>query len=171
MEIEARIIIEMMGRPADYLLNTINQLLLLLDKEPDVKVIEKKVHEAKKVVGDKMAQDLFSTFAEVTIKTEMGKIFFVVSKYMPSHIEILSPENIRISNTDFSNLLTEFAARLHRYDEIAKGALVRNQILENQLRKFKPVVPMPAATPVVNQTVQKKDKRVAKKATAKKKRI
>ena len=38
--------------------------------------------------------------------------------------------------------MTEFARRLHKYDEIAKAMNSKIQILENQLRRFQgPIVP------------------------------
>lgn len=168
MEIEFSMIIEMMGRPVDYLKNTIEQMMLVIEKEQGIKLVSKKVHEPKKLEDKNMAQELFTTFAEVRVKAEMAKMFYIVSKYMPSHIEIISPENVKMSNSEFSSLLTEFAVRLHRYDEIAKGALIKNQILENQLRKFQPAIPA-TNLPVVEDREKKKEKRVKK--ISKKKRM
>ena len=159
----------MIGRPVEYLTQTLNQLMEVISLEPDIKIVEKKVHEPKKIEDAKMKDDMFSTFAEVGIKAGMDKMFYIISKYMPSHIEIVAPESFKMTNNDLGSLLTEFARRLHRYDEIAKGALIKNQILENQLRKFQPVVP--ASSPLIQipaKDEKSKGKKVSQKARAKK---
>lgn len=142
MNIETSMVIEMIGRPKEYLQNTINQLMAVLESESEVKLLKKKVHEPKKIVNKNFKAEMFSTFAEVEIKCSLEKLFYIVSKYMPSHIEIISPENIKLTNIEVSTLMTEFARRLHKYDELAKGMNVKIQILENQLRRFSgPIVP------------------------------
>lgn len=133
MEIEAAIILEMIGRPADYLKSALNNFIATMVAEDGIKITSKKIHEPKKI---KESSDMFSTFAEIEIKCALEKLFFIVSKYMPSHIEILKPEGIKMTNLELSTLMTEFARRLHKYDEIAKGMGIKIQILENQMKRF-----------------------------------
>lgn len=132
----------MIGRPKEYLQNTINQLMAVLESEEGIKLIKRTIHEPKKIINKNMKIEMFSAFAEVEIKCSLEKLFYIVSKYMPSHIEIINPENIKLTNIEVSTLMTEFARRLHKYDEIAKAMNSKIQILENQLRRFQgPIVP------------------------------
>jgi len=165
MEIEASLIIEMMGRPKEYLKNTMNQLIAVMESEQGLKLGNKKVYEPKKVdLKEKVPEDreMFSIYAEIDIKCDMEKLFFIISKYMPSHVEIIKPEGIKMTNLEISALMTEFARRLHRYDEIAKAALIKNQILENQLKRMQPVQ-MPVANPQQPEVKVEKEKKKAKK--------
>jgi hypothetical protein len=150
MKIKAAMIIEMMGRPAEHIKKTMKQLIENLGKEEEVKIQSKKIHSAKKIEKQGIKQDLFSIFSDVEIECDLNRIFSIVSKYMPSHIEIIEPAEIRMSNYDLNILVGEYSRRLHRYDEIAKRALIQNQVLENQLKELR--------TPVNQEKPENKEK-------------
>jgi len=153
-KIRVMFVIEMMGRPPEHLVETMEQLIERLGKEKGVKVIDKKIHdpieyeekendgekgneEKKKENEKKLAVEyrLYTTFAEIEAEFEgLGPLFMMTFNYMPSNIEIISPESFVLKNSDFSSILTGIVVRLHRYDEIAKKLNMDNQILQNQLR-------------------------------------
>jgi hypothetical protein len=132
-KIIATFIVEMLGRPAEHVESSLNELMDKLSKEVGVKVIEKKVHSAKKVEES----ELFTCFAE--IEAEFDQIINILNMafvYMPSHLEIVSPEEIKIQNRDISELIIQTILKLHKYDELAKKMVVDNTILENKINEL-----------------------------------
>ncbi len=152
--IKATFIIEILGRPVEHLVSTLELLIDKLSKEKGVNVIERVVHEPKKIeekkledkdIGKKLKKnkgivvtnEIFTTFAEVEAEFEtVESLLFIAFNYMPSNIEITSPENFILKNSDISGLLSGIVIRLHRYDEIAKKLTVDKAILEDKLREI-----------------------------------
>ena len=152
--IRATFIIEILGRPVEHLVSTLEALIDKLGKEKGVKVIERIVHEPKKIeekkIDDKdtekklkknksitITNELFTTFAEIEAEFEtIDSLLFIAFNYMPSHIEITHPENFILKNSDIGGLLTGIIMRLHRYDELAKKLVVDKTILEERLKEI-----------------------------------
>lgn len=116
--ITATFLLEIIGRPKEHLVQTLEELIKKIDSEKKTSVKNKTIHEPTLI---KDQQDLFTTFAEVEIKVEELMILAVLMfKYMPSHIEIISPERIVLQNNQLADLLSELSRRLHGYDELAR---------------------------------------------------
>ncbi|MBU2053251.1 MAG: hypothetical protein KJ721_03335, partial [Nanoarchaeota archaeon] len=62
-------------------------------------------------------------------------LVILLFKYMPAHIEIVSPELIALTNNGWGDILNELARRLHGYDEIARVMQVERTMLENRLKE------------------------------------
>jgi len=123
-------IIEVMGRPKKHLVKTLEDLSRQIGEEKGVKIIQKKINEP---TGVKDQKNLFTSFAEVEI--EVDEVLILASlmfKYMPSHIEIVEPENIRITNNSFGELLSELTRRLHKYEELVKVMQFQMQKAEKE---------------------------------------
>lgn len=145
-KIRAVLIFEMLGRPKEHLETTMENFLKQLDSEKGIQVINKTLHPAK-IFEDKkqenkqegiVKQELFTTFSEVEIGAEkIIDVAMLVFKYLPSHLEIISPENFQVNNLQFNALLTEMIAKLHNYDSIAKTALMHNQMLAKKFLELK----------------------------------
>jgi len=160
-KIEASFIIEMMGKPAEHLSDTLRRLIEKLGTEKGVNIVGRKIHEPKEVeqnneqikidekIKDKIKNglkgegkmevlsDIFTTFAEVDAEFDsLESLLFIAFNYMPSHIQITKPENFFIRNEDLDVLLTNIILRLHRYDEIAKRITIEKAILENKLKEL-----------------------------------
>lgn len=139
-KIQAMLVVEMMGRPPEHIKQTMEDLLNKLDEEKGVTVTRKTIHEPKEVKpeeGQKNAQEIFTTFSEVEIEVpELVDLAMVIFKYMPSHVEILSPTEMNLKNFDISALLSGISSKLHQYDAVAKNALMQNQILKAQFQKY-----------------------------------
>lgn len=128
------LVIEVMGRPKEHLVETLENLAKQISEEKGVKVNEKKIHEPALVKDQK---DLFSSFMEIEVELDDPLILAILMfKYMPAHIEILEPEKLTIPNHGFADILNELTRRLHRYDEIARVMQMEKQILENQIRNL-----------------------------------
>lgn len=143
-KIRASIILEMMGRPKEHLASTMNQLLEVMAKEKNIKITGKKIHDIKKVEQkDKEGKiieipeerQLYSTFAEADIEcSHIMDLMLICFKYLPSHLEIIEPQEFVLNNFDLNSILNEIATKMHYYDALAKSALTNNQILVNKLK-------------------------------------
>ncbi len=131
--IQAILILEVIGRPPEHLTETLNDLIKKIDEEKGVKVTSKKVNEP---VLMKDQKEFYTNFAEIEVDVEeLLYLMITVFKYMPAHLEIISPENIQLTNTDINDILNELTRRLHGYDEIAR--IIQNEkfVLEKKLRE------------------------------------
>ncbi len=132
--IKAILIFEMLGRPADYLKETLINFVGKISKEDGIEVTNKNIHEPKKLEESK--QEIFATFAETEINFKgIDKLLKIIFVYMPSHIEIISPEELRIKNFDLNALINELIRKLHQYDELAKRLSIERGILQKQLQQ------------------------------------
>ena len=62
----------------------------------------------------------------------------IIFAYMPSNIEVLSPQEVTLSNADFNEITGILTQRLHDYDAIAKRMVSERHILEQKLREVAP---------------------------------
>jgi hypothetical protein len=135
-KVTAMLVIEILGRPKEHIVESLQKIIDQIKEERGVKLEESKIHEPKEVKDQK---DLFTTFAEVEIKVESPlNLAILMFKYMPAHMEIISPEKISLTNNGYGDILNELTRRLHGYDEVARVLQAEKQILTNQLEKLSP---------------------------------
>lgn len=131
-KINVIITIEMMGKPPEHLKDTISKFIEGMNAEKGVKILGKKIYEVKKIENS----ELFSTFAEVELELDdIYQLFMIIFTYMPSHIDIIKPEELKMKNSDLNVLCNELTRRLHEYDSVAKTIIFEKKILESQLTK------------------------------------
>jgi len=136
-------IIEVIGRPPEHLIETLNDLIKQIDEEKGVVVKEKKVNEPALMKDQK---DFYTSFAEIEVEVEeILDLAMLMFKYMPAHIEIISPELIALTNNGWNDILNELTRRLHGYDEIARIIQTEKTILEKKLKE------------VINENKEKKE--------------
>src|SRR3989338_6115235 len=117
-KIRAIMILDVIGRPPKHLIESLEKLIEEIDKERGVSV---KVKDIKNPVLMKDQKEFYTTFAEVEVEIdEVLNLAILLFKYMPAHLEIISPEIIAISNNSWNDILNELTRRLHAYDEIAR---------------------------------------------------
>lgn len=132
----ARLILEILGRPANNVTEALQLLIEKMGKEQEVKVVSSKVHQPVEV---KEAKDLFTAFAEVEIELKsMPTMFHILFTYMPSNVEIIKPEKVSLSNSDFNQSANYLMHRLHQYDSIAKKLLGEKDFLAKKLFEVAP---------------------------------
>ena len=131
-KINVVMMIEVIGKPPEHLVETLKDIIKNIGEEKGVKIIEEKIKEP---TGLKDSKDFFTSFAEVEIEVEeMLVLVGLMFKYMPAHVEIVSPENIKMQNNDLGDTFNELLTKLHRYDEIARVLQVEKNILEKKLK-------------------------------------
>jgi len=127
--IKSILIFEIIGRPPENLVNTLEDIIKQIDAEKGVEVKSKDIKEPNLMKDQK---DLYTTFAEVEVEVEeILYLALLMFKYMPAHIEIFSPELIVLTNNGWGEILSELTRRLHAYDEVARVLRFEN----NQIRE------------------------------------
>jgi len=133
VKVRALLVIEVLGRPPEHLNEVLEKMCNKIAEEDGVEVKEKKIHEIKELEKKK---GFFTNFAEVEVETDnIVTVSGLMFKYMPAHVEILSPENISLQNNDFTVLFNELTRRLHGYDEIARVVQAQKIMLEKKLKE------------------------------------
>ncbi len=134
-KIVAIMIVEIMGRPKEHIVEKLEEIINNINSEAGVSVIEKKIAEPREIEKQK---DLFVTHAEIEVEVEdVLALPLLAFKYMPANITIVEPEYIKMPNHGLSEMLSEITRKMHQYDEIARVIQVEKRILENQLKKLK----------------------------------
>ena len=152
-KINAVMIIEVLGRPPEYLKEAMNQIITNMKSEKGVVIRNTKINEPVEL---KEQKEFYSSFAEIEIDAEnMLYLVILMFKYMPAHIEIISPQNVAITNADWGDILSELVRRLHGYEEIARIMQAEKGILEKKLREL--------ITPKEEVKETKKEKKSSKK--------
>ena len=131
--IHAVIIIEILGRPPEYVEESLNKIIETIGKESGVEIINKKIYPPKAVEK----QELFSSFSEVELLAEnFKKLLDIIFTYLPSSIEVIAPEEMRIKLNDVNAFVNDLTARLHRYDALAKTMIMQNAAMKSQFQKL-----------------------------------
>jgi len=133
-KITALMIIEVAGRPPEYLENSLKLHLDKLNHIKDVKLISSKMAEPRLIETEK---DLYTCFGEVEVETlGFSKLMDLIFEFMPSSVEIINPMDIEFNCQEATMFANDMAGRLHRYDEIAKIARMQIQQLTARLQQL-----------------------------------
>jgi len=133
--IRVAMILEIIGRPAEHLVETLGKIIDEMEKEKGVSVVEKKINEP---VLMKDQKDFYTTFAEVEIEVDEIMILAgLMFKYMPAHIEVISPELIALTNNGWGDIFSELTRRLHKYDEVARVLQMQLAQLQKEINEKK----------------------------------
>jgi len=95
--IEAKVIVELAGKPKAHIEKTFTLVITEIKKHHEV--LDQEIMPVEEKEG------VFSTFAELDIKfKDMIEIYSFCANFLPSSIDILSPETVNIDSKE----LTEF---------------------------------------------------------------
>ncbi|MEK6830678.1 MAG: hypothetical protein AABX77_01485, partial [Nanoarchaeota archaeon] len=141
-KIRSLFIFEILGKPAEHIKKSLEELIEKLGKQKGIQIVKKQVHEPKKLDEESkkgkviVGEGLFTTFAEVEIITEnISLVLGIVLNMLPSHVEIIEPNEYRFKNFELSSLLTELTVKIHKYDEIAKILMFERKNILDKLRE------------------------------------
>jgi hypothetical protein len=133
-KIRANFIIEAIGRPPEYLTETLNAIIKSMGEEKGVKVVSSNLNPPVEMKNQK---EFFTAFAEIEVEVEhMLNVAFLMFKYMPAYVEIITPEKMTITNTEAGEIFSELTRRLHGYEELTRIMQNEKIILENHLREL-----------------------------------
>jgi hypothetical protein len=81
-------------------------------------------------------EKLFSCFAEIEfIAEKFRRLLELIFYFMPSSIEIVAPEHIKLNAADANALANDLSTRLHQYDDIAKKEQIEKAMLIKQFQE------------------------------------
>ncbi len=134
-------IIEMAGRPATHLTESLEKHVNILRDVRDLSVHEIRVSEPKVIPSENKNQEsepapeMFTAFAECDFEVpSFARLSDTVFDFMPSSVEVIEPGKVSLEAAEVTNLLNNIAGRMHRYDEIAKVAEERLRQQQEQLQ-------------------------------------
>lgn len=134
MTIIALIIFEIMGRPKEYLVQSMNEVIDNLSKEKGVKIIKRKIHEPKELEDRK---GIFSTFSETEIEFDNNESFLTMMfNYMPANVEIISPSEWKFKMSEFNTFINELLRKLHQYDNLAKAFIIEKNNMQSYINEL-----------------------------------
>ncbi len=130
--IRAVMILEILGKPPEHLKETLGKMIEAIGKEKGIEVKSSKINEPIELPENK---ELYTTFAEVEMEIKsILHLSFIMFKYMPAHVDIISPEEIKVSHNSLNEVFNELARKLHAYDEVARIIHAERKILEQRLK-------------------------------------
>lgn len=133
--IQAQLILEILGRPQEHVKEALNTIVVRMGSEKTINVLEKNYHEPKQIEG----KNLYTAFADLTIELDsLADYFAILLTYMPSHIEIIHPEKLSLSNSNLNDLGNSLIKRLHDYDAITKKMIIERDVLARKLKEIAP---------------------------------
>lgn len=173
--LQIQLILEILGRPAENVKQALASIVTKLSNEQQVKILEHTLHEPVPV---KDVKDLYTAFADITLEIRSLDAYFnVLFMYLPSHVELLYPENISLSNAELNAFANSIMQRMHQYDATVKNVLVERDIFLRKIQELAPqvlsditkVAPAPSATPLgtPKEPAASKQKRASQRAKKK----
>lgn len=165
--INARMIIEIMGKPKEHVAQALSGLIEKLGKEKGVTILSNKEYEPRAVEKSK---ELFTNFAEIEVEFDSLNTYFgILFAYMPSNIEIISPDKFKLDNFELNAMGNALVTRLHNYDAIAKQMIGERNMLINKVKELGGQVETNNEVRVVPENTEKvKTKKSRTKKTKKK---
>lgn len=128
--VRAILLLEILGRPKDYLSKALKVVTARLDKDKEIHVLSKKHHRPKQV----KEEQVFAAFAEVEVLSPtLLKLMEICFDYMPSSIEIVEPAELKMNLQQSNSIINDLASRLHKYDAVVKRLNLENQIMKAKL--------------------------------------
>jgi hypothetical protein len=133
-KIRSIMIIEVAGRPPEYLTDSLKAHVEKINGIKGAKLISSRIAEARKIDEEK---DLYTSFAEAEVETDtLGKLMDLILEFMPSSVEIMEPAEVVFDCQEATMLFNDLSGRLHKYDEVAKVARMQIQQLSEKLAKL-----------------------------------
>jgi hypothetical protein len=131
--VRAVLIVEVLGKPPEHLVETLKKIQEEIGNEKGVSILDTKIKEPVEL---KEQKGFYTCFSEIEVEVEevliLARLMF---KYMPAHVEVISPELIAVTNHGWGEILSELVRRLHGYDEVARVIQSEKKILENKLKE------------------------------------
>jgi hypothetical protein len=124
-------VLEIAGSPKEHVEETFRLVLKKLKEEKNIDVLNGKVHEPKPQGA------FFSAFAELTLLIKDFPALVSMSfDYTPSSIEIIEPEELKLSPTGVSDLFNDVLGKLHEIDMQLKNSNAANTLLTQNLNNM-----------------------------------
>lgn len=131
--IEARAIIELFGKPANAIELALKEIVKKIGERENIEIQNTEYGKP-----EQKQQGYYTAFVEVTIKTKKfdDLIGFLID-FGPTNIEILEPEQIKITNDELETSLNDLLGKIHEFDKKLKTITTHYLQLEQKLNQLK----------------------------------
>ncbi len=138
-EINARLIIEAQGKPAEFVSDSLRKLIERMKALDGVEVRDEK-HEAPIETEIRSNQGkIFSGLVDVGVRVkDFETLTALVLGFGPSSVIILEPDKIEISSREIQNVMNDLAGVLHNLAGTTLDLRVRNYIMSTLLSQQQP---------------------------------
>ncbi|MCF7862264.1 hypothetical protein K9M79_08570 [Candidatus Woesearchaeota archaeon] len=122
--IYCRNIIEILGKPKEYVEETLNNLLETIEENPDYIIVKKDISNAQE------QETMFSQFVEVEILIKgLRKVMDFILDFMPSSVEIVQPEDLLIKADKMNYVFNDMVGTIHNMDMLIKNYAAEKKVL------------------------------------------
>jgi paraquat-inducible protein B len=129
-KINAALIIEVIGKPPEHLTKKLKEISEKINEESGIEIANKKINEPQPM---KKQKEYYVSFAEIEVELkDIGRLFYLIIKYLPAHVEIISPEKLTLENNDLNISLNEVSRKFHQYDHVARVLQTEKKLLEKK---------------------------------------
>ncbi len=126
-QVLVRTIVEMLGAPKDHIVSTMKNYIEAQKSSENFEIIKEYFSEPEE--QKKEGQTLYSVYAELEIWfKDVEKVFSFCFDALPSSIEILEPSKVSFQSMEFSGLLNDLQAKLHKLDMVFKNSNAKEQV-------------------------------------------
>lgn len=127
MEITFRAVIEVLGKPKEHIVKSLQQYIDNLEQDEIFVVLNTKFTEPEQ----QEESELWAAFAEVEVKAKgIEQLTYFCLEYMPSIIDIITPEEMSFNERTLSLIFNDMQGKLHQVDMIAKQVKQENDNLK-----------------------------------------
>ncbi len=124
--IKARILLEMLGKPKDYLVQKLEEHILNAKKIEGVEIVSYEIEDPEE------KDNFFSTFSEVEMLFQkQTHLIYFCFEFLPAHIEITDPEEFMFTAKGLTDILNDLIIKLHSWDKTVRVVNEQNKILYN----------------------------------------
>ena len=118
-----RAVIEVLGKPKEHVEGAMKEYIGNLKKDERFKILREEFAELKK-----QESDLWATFSELEIEVkEVKDLISFCFEYMPSILEVLTPDKLTLPVEELSLFFNDLQARLHEVDMVAKQVKLESE--------------------------------------------
>jgi len=126
-----RSIIEIVGRPKEYVEESIKKVVEKIKKEEKLAVVKTDFAELKEQEDEKTKERFWHTFVELELWSKnLPSLVDFCFDYMPSSVEIIKPKELHLKEREFSAFLNDLQGNLHRMNIMVKEVGTENSHLK-----------------------------------------
>ncbi len=128
-KLKIRSIIEIVGSPKNHVEQTLDKVFDELKKREYLKVLKEKKFEVEQIKD----KPLWTAFVEVDLEVkDFSAMFDFAFDCLPSSIEILEPDNIKMERKEVEDIMNDVLARLHQYNMVLQNIHAENVLLKKK---------------------------------------